>query len=65
MFDKKISAIFDDMHNEYDQINDLWYSWLFSRLHYLISKKITSKWKHKHKVLDIGCGTGFQSLLYS
>jgi ubiquinone/menaquinone biosynthesis C-methylase UbiE len=60
--DDRVIKIFDDMEVDYDQITDLWYSWLFSRLHYFIAKDIGINVKH---VLDIGCGTGFQSFLYS
>src|SRR5688572_32636389 len=48
---------------EYDHIIDLWYSWLYSRLHFLLSKEVIQKFSPKN-VLDIGCGTGFQSLLH-
>lgn len=43
---------------------DLFYSWLFSRLHFLITKYAINA-HSQQKVLDIGCGTGFQSFLYS
>lgn len=49
---------------EYDDIIDLWYSWLYSRLHLLITKEIIKKINPK-TVLDVGCGTGFQSYLHS
>jgi MPBQ/MSBQ methyltransferase len=42
----------------------LYYSWLFCRLHYLITKYVLQPYKPR-KVLDIGCGTGFQSYLYA
>ncbi len=48
---------------EYDHIIDLWYSWLYSRLHFLLSKEVIQKFSPKN-VLDIGCGTGFQSFLH-
>ncbi len=59
-----VEEIFNDMAQEYDDLSDLWYSWFFSRLHYFIANKIIHK-NNKKKVLDIGCGTGFQSYLYS
>lgn len=63
--ENKVVEIFNDMEQDYDKIQDLWYSWLFSRLHYLIVRKVTFNWIDKRKVLDIGCGTGYQSFLYS
>jgi ubiquinone/menaquinone biosynthesis C-methylase UbiE len=49
---------------EYDNIVDLFYSWLYSRLHFFITKYVIDVY-HPKKVLDIGCGTGFQSFLYA
>lgn len=56
--------IFNEMKGDYDDLKDLWYSWLFSRLHFLISEKIIVPFNPK-KVLDVGCGTGFQSFLFA
>lgn len=56
--------MFDNMKDEYDIIKDPWYSWLFSRLHYFIAKYVI-KPNNPEKVLDIGCGTGFQSFLHA
>ncbi len=62
----KVSYIFDEMAEEYDDLRDLWYAWRFSRLHFLIAEHILSDWEGKpNRVLDIGCGTGFQSYLYA
>jgi len=64
--DDRVQYIFDQMGRKYDLINDLWYSWLYSRLHYFIAKEIICSWAEEtHKVIDIGCGTGFQSFLYA
>lgn len=64
--ESKVSYIFNDMKHEYDDLKDVWYSWLFSRLHYFIASDIIKFWKDTHyEVLDIGCGTGFQSFLYA
>lgn len=63
--DNRVKQIFNEMEKDYDEIVDLWYSWIFSRLHYLIAKNINSFSLENKKVLDIGCGTGFQSFLYS
>jgi len=61
----KVKEIFNEMEQDYDEIKDLWYSWLFSRLHYIISSSVISEWKKAGKVLDIGCGTGYQSFIYA
>ncbi|MBB5436916.1 ubiquinone/menaquinone biosynthesis C-methylase UbiE [Pedobacter sp. AK017] len=34
-------------------------------IYYIIAKKIINSWTSPKRVLDIGCGTGFQSLLYA
>ena len=59
--------VFNEMRDGYDDINDLWYAWLFSRLHFLIAREVLSTWDQSKPrlVLDIGCGTGFQSFLYA
>jgi len=64
--ENKIAELYDAMANEYDDLQDLWYSWLFSRLHYFIVKFLYKKSvPNQAKCLDIGCGTGFQSYLYA
>jgi len=52
------------MVNTYDEIQELWYAWLFSRLHFIVAKEIIKKYNPK-TVLDVGCGTGFQSFLHA
>lgn len=59
-----VQDIFDNMAQEYDDLSDLWYSWLFSRLHYFIAKNVIDN-NIPIKLLDVGCGTGFQSYLYA
>jgi ubiquinone/menaquinone biosynthesis C-methylase UbiE len=59
-----VAEIFNKMANEYDEIRDLWYAWLFSRIHYFISKDVIGVYNPK-AVLDVGCGTGFQSFLHA
>lgn len=58
------SEIFNTMVNTYDEIQELWYAWLFSRLHFIVAKEIIKKYNPK-TVLDVGCGTGFQSFLHA
>ena len=62
----QIGVLFDQMADEYDQIKDVWYAWLFSRLHYLLVTSLGKfQFEPKKKCLDGGCGTGFQSILLS
>jgi len=58
------SEIFNKMINTYDEIQELWYAWLFSRLHFIVAKEIIKEYNPK-TVLDVGCGTGFQSFLHA
>ncbi|MCC7139402.1 MAG: class I SAM-dependent methyltransferase [Planctomycetes bacterium] len=54
------------MAEEYDDLRDLWYPHLFSRLHVLLLRALRrhGRWgDHRPTALDIGCGTGLQSLL--
>ncbi len=60
----EVAKIFDKHAPNYDNIDDFWYSWLFSRLHLIIAKEVINKY-HPETVLDIGCGTGFQSFLHA
>ncbi len=59
-----VVKMFDAMSTDYDDLKDLFYSWFFSRIHYFIAKYIIKRNDLK-KVLDIGCGTGFQSFLHA
>ncbi len=52
------------MAEEYDDIQDFWYSWLFSRLHYKVAGWLCEI-PPSRQILDVGCGTGFQSNLVS
>lgn len=60
----KIAEMFNDMSEEYDEIGDLWNSWLYSRLHFIIARNIVNEIS-PNAVLDVGCGTGFQSYLHA
>ena len=64
--DERVRYIFNQMSEEYDDLHDLWYAWLFSRLHFLISKHVIAPWEPTpRRILDVGCGTGLQSFLYA
>ncbi len=61
-----IAEIYDSMVSEYDDIKDLWYGWLLARLHnYIIYYLKEKELEPTIKCLDVGCGTGFQSILLS
>jgi len=62
----RVASIFNEMQSDYDDLRDLWYSWLFARLHYFLAEDIAWRLNSNNlKVLDVGCGTGFQSMLYA
>jgi ubiquinone/menaquinone biosynthesis C-methylase UbiE len=61
-----IRDMFDAGVPQYDRLDDLHDAWLFSRIHYLIAKYVIAQWDSQPKyILDVGCGTGFQSFLYA
>lgn len=61
---ESVGNLFNDMSDHYDLLDDLWFSFLFSRLHYIIAKDVIVPYNPR-KILDIGCGTGFQSYLHA
>lgn len=61
----RIAAAHNAMAMEYDQLNDLWYPWLFSRIHEAIGAELSRLPPQTGKSLDVGCGTGFQTFLAS
>lgn len=64
MNDMETARLYDNMAEEYDDIKDLWYAWLFSRLHFLIVQFLKkNSTKPGLRCIDIGSGTGFQSIL--
>jgi MPBQ/MSBQ methyltransferase len=63
-----IKEIYNNMADEYDEIYDLWYGWLLAMIHLNIVQfinKINTNKKTGLNCLDVGCGSGFQSILYS
>lgn len=56
-------AIFNEMAGEYDSVHDLWYSYLFSRIDSIIEQCFSPT--DSQTVLDVGCGTGIQSLTFA
>lgn len=61
---ERVGQCFDDLSEHYDDLYDLWFSHFFSRLHYYVAKDVILPYAPK-KVLDIGCGTGFQAFLHA
>lgn len=58
---RQVANAHDAMVAEYDDIEDLWYSYLFNRIHGFIVSLLP--YQSYGTALDVGCGTGFQSFL--
>lgn len=58
-----VAAAHDRMAAEYDQLDDLWYAWLFVQLHEFIGRHLPNGGPDAPRAVDAGCGTGFQSFL--
>ena len=58
-----VAAAHDAMAEEYDELHDLWYPWLFARIHELIAENLPPSRGRPLEAADAGCGTGFQSYL--
>lgn len=58
-----VASAHDTMGDEYDDLDDLWYSWLFSQIHEFIADRLLPPELGRRHALDIGAGTGFQSFL--
>lgn len=56
-----VARAHDAMVAEYDLIEDLWYAHLLNRVHRFIVDRLPPR--PDGTALDVGCGTGFQSLL--
>ncbi len=59
----KVAAAHDAMAEEYDQLEDLWYPWLFAQVHEFIATHLPVELANRPTALDVGCGTGAQSFL--
>ena len=61
---KNVKEIFNDMASEYDDIFDLWYSYTFGNIKSVLKNEfqLPSKVDDKPIALDVGCGTGIQSI---
>lgn len=57
----QVAQAHNDMYSEYDEIHDLWYSHLYDSIHEFILANLKSG--QGKTALDVGCGTGFQTLL--
>jgi len=60
---KAVAAVHDAMEPEYEAIEDLWYPHLFNEIHRFIISRLPPGLGRT--ALDVGCGTGFQTLLLS
>jgi SAM-dependent methyltransferase len=57
-----IAAAHDQMADEYDDLTDLWYAWLFTQIHGFIATRLPCI-RGSNRAMDAGCGTGFQTFL--
>jgi len=57
---EQVASAHDAMEGEYDEIDDLWYAHLFNEIHDFLLRQI--RFEPGARALDIGCGSGFQSL---
>lgn len=61
----QVALAHDAMAEEYDQMDDLWYPWLFAQIHEFIAANLPDIKNYRPNALDVGCGTGLQSFLLS
>ncbi|MDR2206972.1 MAG: class I SAM-dependent methyltransferase [Flavobacteriaceae bacterium] len=57
---EKVKTLFNEMSDEYDNLNDLWYRYSFDIIDNVLIKYFKPKTTNE-TALDIGCGTGIQS----
>jgi len=62
-----VAQIFNEMADEYDHLKDPWYSYTFGEIERILQRyfRLSSYDRAKPVVLDIGCGTGIQSLVFA
>lgn len=61
---KNVKNIFNNMVDEYDKILDLWYRYTFGNINRVLNDEFRPPAKSTVKpvALDVGCGTGIQSI---
>jgi len=60
-----VARVFNEMAGEYDHLKDPWYSYTFSEIERVLRRhfRLSTVGQLKPLALDIGCGTGIQSLV--
>jgi MPBQ/MSBQ methyltransferase len=60
-----VAEIFNEMADEYDHLKDPWYSYTFAEIEHVLRRhfRLSAPSQPKPLVLDVGCGTGVQSLV--
>jgi SAM-dependent methyltransferase len=59
----QVAEAHNAMAQEYDRLDDMWYPWLYAQVHEMIARNLSPALGRRRRALDVGCGTGFQSLL--
>lgn len=59
-----VRRLFNDMVDEYDHLHDLWYSYTFGEIDKIILREFKPSIRSEPKpiAIDVGCGTGIQSI---